>query len=217
MSTSPAFGPSRSTATTSSCFPAAYATAALVFMPGPLISAQRACESTRTPRDRKIRERSCQDATARDNVAVGGALAQRLPMADTVFGKIVRGEIPCHKIYEDDKVLAFLDIDLLSYGHTLVVPKEPAETLDRLSDESAAALGRVLPRLCRAVVAVTGVKEYNVLENNGTGAHQAIAHVHFHIIPKPSGREGLGIGWPLTTLEPKAGADLAAKIAGALS
>jgi len=62
----------------------------------------------------------------------------------------------------------------------------------------------VLPRLCRAVVAVTGVKEYNVLENNGTGAHQAIAHVHFHIIPKPNGREGLGIGWPLTTLEPKA-------------
>src|SRR5205814_2696388 len=79
-------------------------------------------------------------------------------MADTVFGKIVRGEIPCHKVYEDDKVLAFLDINPVSHGHTLVVPKEPAETLDRLSDESAAALGRVLPRLCRAVVAVTGVK-----------------------------------------------------------
>ena len=114
-------------------------------------------------------------------------------MADTVFGKIVRGEVPCHKVYEDDKVLAFLDINPLSRGHTLVLPKEPAETLDRLSDESAAALGRVLPRLCRAVVAVTGVREYNVLENNGTGAHQAIAHVHFHIIPKPNGREGLGI------------------------
>src|SRR5882724_6624962 len=141
----------------------------------------------------------------------------RLAMADTVFGKIVRGEIPCHKVYEDARVLAFLDINPLSPGHTLVVPKEPAETLDRLSDESAAALGRVLPRLCRAVVAVTGIKEYNVLENNGTGAHQAIAHVHFHIIPKPNGREGLGIGWPLTTLDPKAGAALAAKIAGALS
>ena len=69
-------------------------------------------------------------------------------MADTVFGKIVRGVIPCHKVYEDDKVLAFLDINPLSHGHTLVVPKESAETLDRLSDESAAALGRVLPRLC---------------------------------------------------------------------
>jgi histidine triad (HIT) family protein len=146
-----------------------------------------------------------------------GNIGVRLAMADTVFGKIVRGEIPCHKVYEDAKVLAFLDINPLSHGHTLVVPKEPAETLDRLSDESAAALGRVLPRLCRAVVAVTGIKEYNVLENNGTGAHQAIAHVHFHIIPKPNGREGLGIGWPLTTLDPKAGAALAAKIAGALS
>ena len=138
-------------------------------------------------------------------------------MADTVFGKIVRGEIPCNKVYEDDEVLAFLDINPLSAGHTLVVPKEPAETLDRLSDESAAALGRVLPRLCRAVVAATGVKEYNVLENNGAGAHQAIDHVHFHIIPKPSSREGLGIGWPAKALDREAAAALAKKIAGSIS
>src|SRR5215475_4900557 len=138
-------------------------------------------------------------------------------MADTVFGKIVRGEIPCHKIYEDQQVLAFLDINPLSAGHTLVVPKEPAETMDALSDESAAALGRVLPRLCRAVVAVTGVREYNVLENNGTGAHQAIPHVHFHIIPKPNAREGLGIGWPMGGFDHKAGAALAARIAGTIS
>jgi histidine triad (HIT) family protein len=138
-------------------------------------------------------------------------------MADTVFGKIVRGEIPCHKVYEDEKVLAFLDINPLSAGHILVVSKEPAETLDQLSDESAAALGRVLPRLCRAVVAATGVKEYNVLENNGAGAHQAIAHVHFHIIPKPGHREGLGIGWPARSLERESAAELARKIAGAIS
>ena len=138
-------------------------------------------------------------------------------MADTIFGKIVRGEIPCSKVYEDDKVVAFLDINPLSVGHTLVVPKEPAETLDHLSDESAAALGRVLPRLCRAVIAATGVKEYNVLENNGTGAHQAIAHVHFHIIPKPHPREGLGIGWPARTLEREAATALAKKIAESIS
>jgi histidine triad (HIT) family protein len=138
-------------------------------------------------------------------------------MADTVFGKIVRGEIPCNKVYEDDKVLAFLDINPLSTGHTLVVPKEPAETMDRLSDESAAALGRVLPRLCRAVITVTGVKEYNVLENNGSAAHQAIAHVHFHIIPKPSPREGLGIGWPARSLEREAAAALARRIAQAIA
>jgi histidine triad (HIT) family protein len=138
-------------------------------------------------------------------------------MAETIFGKIVRGEIPCNKVYEDERVLAFLDINPLSEGHTLVVPKEPAQTLDRLSDDSAAALGRVLPRLCRAVVAATGVKEYNVLENNGPSAHQAIAHVHFHIIPKPNAREGLGIGWPARGLEREAAATLAKKIAAAIS
>ena len=138
-------------------------------------------------------------------------------MGDTIFAKIVRGQIPCHRIYEDDQVLAFLDINPLSTGHALVIPKEPAATMDRLSDEAAAALGRVLPRICRAVIAVTGVREYNVLENNGTGAHQAIPHVHFHIIPKPNAREGLGIGWPMRTLEAAEGAALAARIAAAIS
>ena len=137
-------------------------------------------------------------------------------MTDTIFGKIIRGEIPCHRVYEDEHVLAFLDINPLSHGHLLVVPKEAAETLDRLSDESAAAVGRVLPRLCRAVVAATGTREYNVLENNGSGAHQAISHVHFHIIPKPNPKDGLGIGWPMRSLDSQAGAALASKIAAAL-
>jgi histidine triad (HIT) family protein len=122
-------------------------------------------------------------------------------MAATIFGKIIAGQIPCHKVYEDERVVAFLDINPLSRGHTLVIPKEPAETLDQLSDESAAALGRVLPRLCRAVMAATGVRQYNVLENNGTGAHQAVFHVHFHIIPKPNPAQGLGIAWPARSLD----------------
>ena len=137
-------------------------------------------------------------------------------MSETIFGKIIRGEIPCHKVYEDDRVLAFLDINPLSTGHTLVIPKEPAQTLDALSEESAAALGRALPRICRAVIAVTGTREYNVLENNGTGAHQAIAHVHFHIIPKPNRTEGLGIGWPMRGFDHQEGANLAAKLRAAL-
>ena len=137
-------------------------------------------------------------------------------MADTIFGKIISGHIPCFKVYEDEKVLAFLDVNPLSTGHTLVIPKEPAETLDQLSDDSAAALGRVLPRLCRAVVAATGVREYNVLENNGSGAHQAIAHVHFHIIPKPDRQQGLSVGWPAGSLTSEDGKRLAARIAAAL-
>jgi histidine triad (HIT) family protein len=137
-------------------------------------------------------------------------------MADTIFQKIIAGQIPCHKVYEDEKVLAFLDINPLSRGHTLVIPKEPAETLDQLSDESAAALGRVLPRICRAVIAASGTREYNVLENNGRGAHQVVQHVHFHIIPKPDRDKGLGIGWPATRLDADAEA-LAEKIRAAMS
>ena len=114
----------------------------------------------------------------------------------TVFSKIISGEIPCHKVYEDAHVLAFLDINPLSRGHTLVIPKEEAAYLHELSEESAAAIGRVLPRIARAVVKATGVEHYNVLQNNGAPAHQAVFHVHFHIIPKPSSEEGLGIGWP---------------------
>ncbi len=129
-------------------------------------------------------------------------------MTDTIFGKIIAGQIPCHKVYEDDRVLAFLDINPLTRGHTLVIPKEAAPTLDKLSDESAAALGRALPRICRAVMAATGVSEYNVLENNGPGAHQAVFHVHFHVIPKPSAAEGLGIRWPARGLDPKEAAEL---------
>jgi histidine triad (HIT) family protein len=133
-------------------------------------------------------------------------------MSETIFGKIIAGSIPCHKVYEDAQVLAFLDIAPLSRGHTLVVPKEPAATLDQLSDAAAAALGRVLPRICRAVIAVTGVTEYNVLENNGAGAHQAVPHVHFHIIPKPDDVAGLGIKWPTGRLDSDA-AQLAQQLA----
>ena len=132
-------------------------------------------------------------------------------MADTIFGKILRGEIPAHKVYEDDKVLAFLDINPVARGHTLVIPKEAAETLDVLSDDSAAAIGRVLPRLARAVVAASGATAYNILQNNGVGAHQAVLHVHFHIIPKHEDGTGLGIGWRPSKLED--GAALAKAIA----
>ena len=136
-------------------------------------------------------------------------------MGETIFTKILRGEIPCHKVYEDEKVLAFLDVFPLSPGHTLVIPKEAAATLDQLSDESAAAIGRVLPRLCRAVLKATGATAYNVLQNNGAAAHQAVFHVHFHIIPKLEG-SGLGIDWPAGSLDGGQGQALAQKIVAAL-
>jgi histidine triad (HIT) family protein len=94
-----------------------------------------------------------------------------------------------------------------------VIPKEAVPTVDKMSDESAAALGRVLPRLCRAVIAATGVSEYNILQNNGARAHQAVFHVHFHIIPKHPDGTGLGVGWKPRTLSAEDGKALAAKIA----
>ncbi|MBX9737159.1 MAG: HIT family protein [Phycisphaerales bacterium] len=134
-------------------------------------------------------------------------------MPDSIFTKIIRGDIPCHKVYEDAQVFAFLDVSPLSPGHTLVVPKEEKATLAELSDESAGAIGRVLPRICRAVMSATGCDAYNILQNNGAEAHQAVMHVHFHIIPKPSASTGLGISWPTTKLDQAHGAALAASIA----
>ena len=137
-------------------------------------------------------------------------------MSETIFSKIIRGEIPCAKIYEDEHVLAFLDIAPLSKGHTLVIPKEPARTLDQLSDDASAAIGRVLPRLCRALKKVTGWDAYNILQNNEALAHQAVFHVHFHIIPKPSDEAGLGIEWPAGKLDQETAPALAKSITEAM-
>jgi histidine triad (HIT) family protein len=104
-----------------------------------------------------------------------------------------------------------------------VIPKEPAATIDQLSDEASAAIGRVLPRITRAVLAASGAKACNILQNNGADAHQAVMHVHFHIIPKfvgdalPGGQgAGLGIGWKAGKLDGSADAALAKEIGASL-
>ena len=133
----------------------------------------------------------------------------------TIFGRIIDGEIPCHRVYEDDHVLAFLDIGPLSKGHLLVIPKERKAFLHELSDESAAAIGRVLPRLCRAAMVASGATAYNVLQNNGSAAHQVVMHVHFHIIPKFDDA-GLGLDWRPGTLSDDDAARLVAAMHVAL-
>ncbi|MCH8824410.1 MAG: HIT family protein [Planctomycetes bacterium] len=134
---------------------------------------------------------------------------------ENIFTKIINGEIPCYKIYEDEYVLAFLDIGPLSDGHTLVIPKEQKAQLDELSDESAAAIGRVLPRLARAVMKATGADSYNILQNNGSAAHQAVLHVHFHIIPKFN-ESGLAITWGSGSLDEKRAQQLVKQMQDAL-
>ena len=140
-------------------------------------------------------------------------------MADSIFLKIIAGDIPCHKVFENADILAFLDVAPLSLGHTLVIPKEPAATIDQLSDNSAAALGRVLPRISRAVVRATGAVGFNILQNNGPAAHQAVMHVHFHIIPKFLNKNegsGLDIRWAAGTLSNDVGHSIAAKIVASI-
>ena len=135
---------------------------------------------------------------------------------ETIFDKILAGEIPCYRLYEDQHVLAFLDVGPLSRGHTLVIPKERKAQLHELSDEAAAAIGRVLPRLARAVLSATGASAYNVLQNNGAAAHQAVMHVHFHIIPR-LGDDGLGVGWNASSLDAGDADELVDRITAALA
>ena len=135
--------------------------------------------------------------------------------SETIFDKIIAGEIPCWKVYEDEYVLAFLDIGPLSYGHTLVIPKERKAFLHELSDEASAAIGRVLPRISRAVLEATGATAYNILQNNGTEAHQVVMHVHFHIIPRRGGT-GLDIPWPVGHLDDGRAKELLQRIHAAL-
>lgn len=120
---------------------------------------------------------------------------------DHLFEKIVAGTIPSYKIYEDDLIYSFLDINPLSPGHTLVIPKIKYEKLHEMPEETAAALGKVLPKIAKAVITAVGVEDYNILQNNGKSAHQEVPHVHFHIIPKPNPKEGLGVKWPSNSLE----------------
>ncbi|KAL0936689.1 hit family protein 1 [Colletotrichum truncatum] len=113
-------------------------------------------------------------------------------LASCIFCKIIKGEIPCFKLFESDKTLAFLDINPLSRGHALVIPKFHGAKLADIPDEH---LGEILP-VVKKLVAASGAEDYNVLQNNGRIAHQVVDHVHFHMIPKPNETEGLGVGWP---------------------
>lgn len=139
------------------------------------------------------------------------------PEAPSIFSRIIAGEIPSHRVYEDDRVVAFLDVGPLSRGHLLVVPREPRARLDELSDESAAALGRVLPRLCRALMQVTGQRDCNVLVNNGESAGQVVMHAHVHVIPRESSGRGLRLEWRSGTLDASEGAATAAALRAALA
>jgi len=104
-----------------------------------------------------------------------------------LFNKIVKGEIPCYKIFETDKALAFLDLFPCTPGHALLITKGPYKTIMDMPPEEAAALLQELPRLSKAVQEATGAEGVNILQNNLKAAGQVIPQVHFHVIPRKKG------------------------------
>lgn len=106
---------------------------------------------------------------------------------DCLFCKIIDGEIPSTKIYEDDTVLAFLDINPVNIGHTLVTPKEHYPNLYETSDETLAHMMIVVKKLSIAIKSSLGADGVNIEMNNDPVAGQIIFHTHLHIIPRYSG------------------------------
>ncbi len=105
-------------------------------------------------------------------------------MTDCLFCKIIAGEIPSAKVYEDDAVLAFLDIHPVKAGHTLVVPKNHGDNLQGSSDADVARLMSAVRRVAPVVQSTVGADGYNVITNSGPAAGQTVFHTHFHIIPR---------------------------------
>jgi histidine triad (HIT) family protein len=108
-------------------------------------------------------------------------------MESCIFCKIVSGEIPSYKIYEDENTLAFLDIMPVNPGHTLVIPKKHYENIEAIPEEELASLIKVVKKVGSALKNNFGAKGYNLMENNDPIAGQIIPHLHFHLIPRVEG------------------------------
>lgn len=102
----------------------------------------------------------------------------------TIFSKIIAGEVPCFKVYEDEHVLAFLDINPIQPGHTLVIPKNPSEDGLTCSPDDLARIMLAAQKIALALKTVVECDGVNFLMNNGEAAGQKVFHTHLHIIPR---------------------------------
>ena len=136
-------------------------------------------------------------------------------MADCIFCKIIAGEIPASKVYEDDQVLAFLDISQVTPGHTLVVPKQHFRNLLEMDADSTSQLFSRVPDIARKVMKVTRAKGMNILNNNEEIAGQTVFHTHVHLAPRYEETDGLQISFETHEPDFTALAELAEKIAQA--
>lgn len=122
-------------------------------------------------------------------------------MENCIFCKIVRGEIPSIKVYEDDRVFVFEDINPISDGHTLVIPKKHAENIWEISPEDLSAIHLVSKKIAHAIKEVLQPIGIAFLQLNGKGAHQVVMHYHLHLVPRISGTPEL----PITNWDIKPG------------
>ena len=122
-------------------------------------------------------------------------------MADCVFCKILKGEISAQKVYEDPKTVAILDINPVSPGHALVMPRDHFEMWTDLPVDVASALSIAAQNVARAVVKATGAQGFNLLMNNHRCSGQAIPHAHYHVIPRKSD-DGVKYAWPAKSYPP---------------
>lgn len=118
-----------------------------------------------------------------------------MPVLDCVFCAIARGELPCYRVFEDDNVVAFLDIHPVTAGHTLVVPKVHMATLFDLSDDLAGPLLKAVRDMARAVRRAYGASGINILQANGQAAGQTVHHLHVHVVARHEG-DGLRLHIP---------------------
>jgi histidine triad (HIT) family protein len=133
---------------------------------------------------------------------------------NNIFAKILRGELPCHKIYEDDKTFAFLDIMPRAPGHALVLPKAPARNLLDVAPDDLAAVIKVAQKIAKVSVQVFGADGVTLQQFNESSGGQVVFHLHVHVIPR---KEGIAMKPPATVKEaPDVLAEQAKKLAAAL-
>lgn len=117
-------------------------------------------------------------------------------MEDCIFCKIISGEIPSAKVYEDDAVYVFLDITQVTPGHTLVIPKKHVRDIFSYDDKLASTLFERIPKIARAIQkAFPECKGLNIIQNNGEVAYQSVFHSHIHLIPRYSNNDGFSMSF----------------------
>ncbi|MCP8600561.1 HIT family protein [Acinetobacter baumannii] len=117
-------------------------------------------------------------------------------MSETIFGKILTGEIPSFKVYEDDYVYAFLDISQVTKGHTLLMPKKASANIFETDEETMKHIGAALPKVANAIKRAFNPDGLNIIQNNGEFADQSVFHIHFHLIPRyENDIDGFGYKW----------------------